>query len=65
MFTKYFQDKNMLPATPAIHFQMMGAFSKDTSLNSQHGQVRHVVLGAEREGTCRDDEKYRLEAETH
>ena len=65
MFTKYFQDKNMVPARPAMHIQMMGAYSKDTLLNSQHRQVRHVVLGAEREGTCRDDEKYRLEVETH
>ena len=50
---------------PAMHIQMMGVFTKDTLLNSQHGQVRHVVLGAEREGTCRDEDKHRLEVESH
>ena len=62
MFTKYFQDKNMVACfiRPAMHIQMMGVFSKNTLLNSQHGQIRHVVLGAER-----DDAKYRLEVESH
>ena len=50
---------------PAMHIQMMAAFSNDTLLISQHKQVRHVVLGAKREGTCRDDDKYRLEVESH